>query len=67
MSDNDFEIKVEHVGMNHYLASCYVCGWTFEELDARKGNRHARRHTARTGHIVYVEKAVVRRYRKETS
>lgn len=67
MSGDNFTIKAKDIGTTHYLASCSVCGWRYEGQDSGKGNTQARRHVARTGHSVSVEKAVVRKYFKEAS
>lgn len=54
---SEFTIKSNTIGTTHYLATCSVCGWRYEGRDSGKGNIQARRHVARTGHSVSVEKA----------
>ena len=63
MMSNSKTVTVFYMGIPHYYAVCQDCEWTYEDArHRRKGQQEIRKHVAKTGHTVDLEKAVVTRY-----
>lgn len=54
-----YKVEVLYIGIPHFLATCYKCGWNFGDYrDRRAGQKAIRDHVASTGHTVSLEKMV---------
>lgn len=57
------KVKADYLGIPHYLATCLVCDWVYEDYqDRRKGQQEIRKHVRATGHKVSLEKTVAAHY-----
>lgn len=58
-----YKVVVDYIGIPHFYAQCQGCSWSWENHREReKGIREIKKHVAKTGHTVSLEKAVCTEY-----